>query len=173
MRTLVIGGGASGKSAYAESLAIRYGGQRIYIATMKPYGQEAEERISRHQTMRKDKGFVTLECYVNLAEVSLSGSETVLLECLGNLAANELFRSGGTPDNAHRAVCLGLEILEEQCRNLVVVSNDIFRDGCSYTVETEAYIRLLGSINATVAARFEQVCEVVSGVAVWHKGGEM
>ena len=142
----------------------------IYIATMRPYGREAEERIRRHHKLRSGKGFATVECYANLSESCLGYCDTVLLEDLGNLAANELFRPGVTPDGAYRSICVGLENLEARSGHLLVVTSDIFRDGCSYPVETEAYMRLLGAVNACAAQRYERVVEIVSGTAVWHKG---
>ena len=48
MFTLVIGASASGKSEYAEKLAMSLDGQRIYLAAMEPFGQEAQARIARH-----------------------------------------------------------------------------------------------------------------------------
>ena len=57
MLTLVIGGSASGKSEYAEQHVMSLNGARIYIATMEPFGKEAEDRISKHRQMRKNKGF--------------------------------------------------------------------------------------------------------------------
>ena len=36
MVTLVIGGGGSGKSAFAEGIAQKYNGKTAYIATMEP-----------------------------------------------------------------------------------------------------------------------------------------
>lgn len=144
----------------------------LYIATMKPYGQEAEERIRRHHKLRSGKGFATVECYENLSEAALGYCDTVLLEDLGNLAANELFSQGVTPDKAYRSICIGLDKLEARSGHLFVVSNDIFRDGRSYPMETETYMRLLGTVNASLAQRYEQVVEIVSGMAVRHKGGQ-
>ena len=93
MFTLVIGGSASGKSDYAERhvLSLKGGGPRIYIATMEPFGEEAQARIARHHAMRRDRGFETIECYRNAGALLLPENSNVLLEDLGNLAANELF----------------------------------------------------------------------------------
>lgn len=172
MRTLVVGGGASGKSAFAESLAMVHGGRLVYIATMRPSGREAQVRIDRHHALRAGKGFRTVECYTNLAEAPVDCKETVLLEDLGNLVANELFCQGATPEGAYGILCRELEALQARCAHLVVVSNDIFRDGGTYPAETEAYIRLLGAVNVWAAEQFDRVLEVVSGMAMWHKGGE-
>lgn len=61
---IVTGGSASGKSEYAESLAISIEvSQRFYIATMKPWDEEGRRRIQKHRAMRAGKGFETLEIY--------------------------------------------------------------------------------------------------------------
>ena len=49
-RELIIGGSASGKSEYAESCLIAKK-NLIYIATMKPFGKDAAEKILRHQNL--------------------------------------------------------------------------------------------------------------------------
>lgn len=91
MRTLVIGGSASGKSEFAENLAVSGTAPLYYIATMMPYDGESVERIKKHQAMRAQKSFTTIECYKRLDRVVLPVRGTVLLECLGTLTANELF----------------------------------------------------------------------------------
>ena len=50
--TFVIGAGASGKSAYAESLCLGHDGPRVYLATMEPFGEEGARRIARHRALR-------------------------------------------------------------------------------------------------------------------------
>ena len=63
MVTLVIGGAASGKSEFAESLVLAAGDlPRYYIATMQPFDDECRMRIQRHREMRAKKRFETIEC---------------------------------------------------------------------------------------------------------------
>ena len=48
MLTLIVGGSASGKSAFAENYAMEAGENRIYIATMQPMDNECLARIEKH-----------------------------------------------------------------------------------------------------------------------------
>ena len=99
MLTLVTGGSGSGKSAFAEDRVLSFGeGKRIYIATMHPFDEESHKRIERHRKMRAGKGFETVECYTGLKNAVLpgeSGKCVVLLECMSNLVANEMFEEQG------------------------------------------------------------------------------
>ena len=91
MLTLVLGGAASGKSAYAESLVLKTGLPRYYLATMQVWDAECAARVEKHRKMRAQKQFETLECPLHLDRLALPGRGTVLLEDLGNLVANELY----------------------------------------------------------------------------------
>ena len=71
MLTLVLGGAASGKSEYAERLAVEAGGRKFYLATMKPFDAECEARIKKHRAARQKKGFETVEQYTGIAELRL------------------------------------------------------------------------------------------------------
>ena len=51
MLTLVIGGAASGKSAFAESLCLRVPLPRTYLATMQIWDAECAARVARHRAM--------------------------------------------------------------------------------------------------------------------------
>lgn len=57
MLTLIVGGSASGKSAFAENYAMEAGENRIYIATMQPMDNECLARIEKHRGMRAQKKF--------------------------------------------------------------------------------------------------------------------
>ena len=171
MFTLVIGGAASGKSEYAETLILRAGAmKRFYIATMKPLDAECRARITRHRALRAQKGFETVECYTNLEQLRLPDRGAVLLECMGNLAANELFHPRGAGADAEAAILRGIDALLPQCRELVVVSNEVFSGGCDYEGDTLRYLRLLASVNRALAARADYVVEIVCGQAVYYKG---
>ena len=84
MLTLVIGGAASGKSAYAESLCLRAPLPRTYLATMQVWDAECAARVAKHRAMRAEKQFTTVECPLHLDRVALPRRGTVLLEDLGN-----------------------------------------------------------------------------------------
>ena len=95
MLTLVIGGAASGKSEYAESLVLRSTLPRYYLATMQVWDAECAARVEKHRRMRAAKQFETVECPLHLDAVHLPACGTALLEDLGNLTANELYDPAG------------------------------------------------------------------------------
>ena len=169
MLTLVIGGAASGKSEYAEAHVLALPGRRIYIATMEPFDDECRARIRKHRAMRAQKGFETVECYTDLAAASVPPGANVLLECMGNLTANELFSPNG---GGEAAVIRGVDALCEKCENLTVVTNEVFSGGDDYETSTLNYLRVLARVNRYIAARADEVIELVCGVPNILKGGE-
>lgn len=173
MFTLVIGGAASGKSAYAEELIVKCGRKkRTYIATMEPFDEECQKRIAKHRRIRQEKQFETVECYTNLSAVKIKEGGAVLLECMSNLTANERYSPQGAGKDAFSAVLAGVEHLLGQCEDLVVVSNDIFGGGDRYEGDTLGYLKLLAAINRALAERADAVCEVICGMPCYYKGGE-
>ena len=173
MTALILGGAASGKSRYGERLAcaLPRQGELIYLATMEPFGEEAAARIRRHRDQRAGKGFRTVEWGRNLADCSLPEGGTVLLEDLGNLAANELF-AAGEPDleGAYGRIWAGLLSLQARAEHLVLISGDLHRDGETYSRETQCYLDLMARLHRDLAARADQVIEVVCGLPVVWKG---
>ena len=153
MLILVTGGSGSGKSAFAEDRVLSLGeAKRIYIATMHPFDQESFKRIERHRKMRAGKGFDTVECYTGLKNVKISEDSVVLLECMSNLTANEMYQPGGAGERTVHEILEGVRQVKESCANLVIVSNEIFSDGMDYDEETRRYQRYLGDINCQIAA---------------------
>ena len=166
MFTLVIGGSASGKSEFSERHVLSQDGPRLYIATMEPFGVEAQARIARHRAARRDRGFETVDSYVNLTDLEIQKGANALLEDLGNLTANELFR----PDGDVGRVVPGIEHLLARCRHMTVVTNEVFSGGKDYEGETLRYLRELAQINRVLAARADLVVEVVCGLPNLLKG---
>ncbi|MCI8505541.1 MAG: bifunctional adenosylcobinamide kinase/adenosylcobinamide-phosphate guanylyltransferase [Lachnospiraceae bacterium] len=186
MLITVTGGSGSGKSEFAENLLLKLDGEartdRFYIATMEPFGEEGARRIKRHRAMRRDKGFETVECYRNLKELVLSegkGERTsALLECMSNLAANELFAGEGEScekgrESAQKEIFAGIEKLLGQTGLLVVVTGEVFSDGLSYDASTECYRKLLGALNRKLAALSDVFVEVVYSIPLYLKGGPL
>lgn len=174
MLTLVLGGAASGKSEYAESLVLRSALPRYYLATMQVWDAECAARVEKHRKMRAAKQFETIECPLHLETVRLPRKGTALLEDLGNLTANELYdpAGAGAGDAAAAHILQGLDALAAQCENLIVVSNEVFSGGANYAGDTDRYLLALARVNNALAARADAVVRVVCGIPVYYKGVE-
>lgn len=187
---LVIGGAASGKSAYAEERCRAFDGRLVYVATMEAFGAEGRARVERHRALREGKGFATVERSRDLAglaaeESALDGA-TVLLEGLGTLAANELFApveptpadddpvASDDSDALDDGVCAavvqriedGLQALDARANHLICVTDAVSSDGVTYPAGTRAYQRVLAEANRFAAAHAREVVEVVCGIPV-------
>lgn len=170
---LITGASASGKSAYAEGqLQQARGPEKYYLATMRTWGKEGEERVKKHRAMREGKGFQTIEAFHTLEKVKLEQPGSLMLECMSNLLANEQFELGGSDEKILERIQNGIQNLEVQTKDLVIVTNEIFSDGCSYDADTVRYIQLLGRLNIWLAERATLVTEVVYGIPIRHKGGQ-
>lgn len=206
MIALVIGGSGSGKSAYAEQMAVKAAGNGslYYVATMQVYDEEGKKKVERHQKMREGKGFLTIEQPRRLKEAAkkvatekvatekvsagkvaagkvaaerVPAGKIVLLECMSNLVANEMFSEenlSAVMDEAEikqlsHEIISGVTALQDSCDILIIVTNQIFEDGIRYDASTMDYIRLLGDINRQIAERAEQVIEVVAGIPIFIK----
>lgn len=170
MLIVVTGGSGSGKSAFAEEQVLALGeGERFYIATMFPFDEESHRRIERHRRMRAGKGFQTIERYTGLSALDLPKESTVLLECMSNLTANEMFQENGAHEKTVDSVRKGIVHLNCSVKNLVVVTNEVFSDACTYSEETILYNRNLGEINRLMAEMADVVVEVVYGIPIYHK----
>ena len=173
MITLVTGGSGSGKSAYAEEVLTGFGNfPRIYIATMYPFDEESKKRIKRHRKMRAEKNFNTIECYTGLRNLELPEGCCVLLECMSNLVANEMFQEDGAKDDTVPEILEGISEIEKQAKELVIVTNEIFSDAVVFDEDMDSYLEYLGKINQAAAQRADEVVEVIYGIPVFHKSAD-
>lgn len=170
MFELVIGGSGSGKSAYAEDRAVFLGTrQRIYVATMQPFDQESLRKIKRHQDMRREKRFETVECQTCLEHITVPEGSTVLLECMSNLVANEMYGENGAKEQVCQAIGRGIRRLAGRVAHVIVVSNNVFEDGFAYDAETLRYMKNLGFVNQELGRMADRVTEVVHGIPLTVK----
>ena len=166
MIVLVTGGSGCGKSTWAEKLVASWPNEkRVYIATMQVYDDESVKRVARHRAQRADKGFFTIECEKDLASAPVPEGSIVLLEDLVNLMANEMFDGGDV-----KRIVPALKNLAGRCRHLVMVTNDVFSDGISYSESTEEYLKNLAEINRRAAEMADTVVEVVYSIPLIVKG---
>lgn len=175
MLLLITGGSGSGKSEYAEKRAVQLWqqapGRLLYVATMEPYDEESYGRIQRHRNMRKDKHFTTIECYTHLEELAVGPQDTVLLECVSNLAANEMYSEKGRGEEASEYILTGIRRLAKNAANLVIVGNNVFEDGILYDASTRRYLAQMAGIQNETAREADEVVEVICGIPLQTKKG--
>jgi len=170
MLTIVTGGSGSGKSELAEKIAMQLGAPRIYIATMEPFGEEAKERIEKHRKMRAKKQFKTVEKYTGISALGVPRGSSVLLECMSNLCANEIFTGNNSKDTVEKVIIDGVNRINSIAANFVIVTNEIFSDGIQYDNETVQYLKTLGAVNLKIAEIADNVIECVYGIPITVKG---
>ncbi len=170
MLTIILGGSASGKSQFAETLAVQEqigtSGRRVYVATMEAFDEESQERIQKHREQRRGKGFVTVEQYRDVEKIDVEKEDVVLLECMSNLLANEMYIGSKVVTEVGTKIINSIVQLEAKCGHLIIVSNDVFHDGCVYSEETMQYLDYLGRINRELSRRANRVIEVVCGIPI-------
>ena len=120
--------------------------------------------------MRADKGFVTRECHTHLEELKGGPGEIILLECLSNLTANEMFSSKGRNETVVSVIKEGILHLIEQSKDLIVVGNNVFEDGMKYDEMTTQYLKQMAQLHLFLAEQADEVIEVVCGLPVFWKG---
>lgn len=167
MLILLIGAANSGKSRFAETIAARFTGPRIYAATMIPCGAEGAARVDRHRRQRAGQGFVTVECPRGLDGISAGKNALVLLEDVSNLLANEMFGRGrpGAEDEALRQI---VSLAGRAAVVIAVTIGGVSGDGCDEP--TQNYAAALAHLNEQLAEAADAVIEIRAGTPLLLKG---
>ena len=171
---LIYGGSGSGKSAFAEKLVMELDSEKkYYLATMKVFGDEGIKRVQRHKELRAGKGFDTLEKetldgFPSIKELVKEKNSTILIECISNLVANEMFHNDGIvhPEKVVGKIRSDFVEIKNCTENFVIVSNNVFEDGIEYDDTTKKYMKALGEINIYFASIADKITEVVCGIPV-------
>ena len=179
-RTLIFGGARSGKSAYAEQLAIASGKPVIYLATAQGGDAEMQARIAHHQA-RRPASWRTLECTIELAQ-AISQSSTpdnlILIDCLTLWLSNLLFSeyietpeigSITPPENFSIQRTAFLQVLENLPGDLIIVSNEVGMGIIPQGAISRWFVDEAGRLNQAVAAQCEQVSWVAAGLPLHFK----
>jgi adenosylcobinamide kinase/adenosylcobinamide-phosphate guanylyltransferase len=176
---LILGGARSGKSSYAESLALRLARERqiVYVATAEAGDDEMRVRIAEHQAGRPAT-WATIEAPLNPADAladspAATTAGVVLLDCVTLWVSNVLLTTeqDATAERAAAArVGSELDALLELYRrapwSLVLVTNEVGMGLVPPYPLGRIYRDLLGRVNARLAAEADAVALLIAGQAV-------
>ena len=166
---LITGGQRSGKSQFAEHLALSLSPNPVYMATAHIWDDEFRKRVLRHQE-RRGPEWTNIEEERNLSHYDVSG-RVVLVDCLTLWATNYFFADGKEIDinEALDALKTEFDYLTAQPATFIFVTNEIGLGGTPANDVQRRFTDLLGSLNQYVAERADEVVLMVSGLPVYIK----
>ncbi|MDC0739010.1 bifunctional adenosylcobinamide kinase/adenosylcobinamide-phosphate guanylyltransferase [Cognatishimia sp. SS12] len=165
--TFVLGGAASGKSAFAEKLVNDAGCPKVYLATAQAFDAEMRAKISAHIAMR-GAGWHTIEAQLDLAP-ALAGcraDQVVLLDCATMWLSNQLLAE---KDVAEATAAL-LEALAACPGRIVLVSNEVGMGIVPDNALARQFREAQGKLNQQLAAAADLAFFVVAGLPQCLKG---
>ena len=175
----VTGGARSGKSRFAERLAIQRaeaGATVVYLATMEPLDDELRQRVARHRADRP-ASWDTVEAPLEIVKALrvIEDAACVLLDCLSLWVSNRLMPLGDSPSleavdaleaELDEELTALLEVAAARTGALIVVSNEVGGGVVPETPLGRIYRDLLGRANQRVAARAHRAWLLVAGRAL-------
>lgn len=178
MNTLILGGAKSGKSLFAENLAIQSQKKLTYIATAQAYDGEMEQRISSHQQRRLAQAvsWRTIEEPIALADVlrqlsstfSIKNKQLVLIDCLTLWLSNLLLNLN--KKQQQREVNAVFDVLADYQHDVIFVSNETGLGIVPANQLSRQFIDLAGELHQRMAIQSDRVMLTVAGLPLILKG---
>ena len=169
---LITGGQRSGKSSYAERLALSLTENPVYMATARVWDDEFRERVRIHREKRGSQ-WTNIEEETQLSKHDVTG-RVVLIDCCTLWATNYFYeRAMADGDERLPDVNATLEDLKAeferftaQDATFIFVTNEIGLGGTSDSAVQRRFTDLLGWLNQFIASRADEVVLMVSGINV-------
>ncbi len=162
---MVTGGQRSGKSVFAENMALRLAEHPVYLATAQILDDEMRRRVEAHRERRRER-WRNVESPLMIADTQLADGEVVLIDCLTIWASNWFFKLGEDTDAALAEMKAQLDSLFGRPLTYIIVTNEIGLGGVSENAMRRQFTDLQGAINQYVASLAHEVYLTVSGIPV-------
>lgn len=159
---LVTGGQRSGKSRYAERLALSLAANPVYLATARVWDDEFRQRVLRHQAGRGPE-WTNIEEEKFLSRHDLTG-RVVVIDCITLWGTNFFFDNEGDINRSLAELKEEFNKLAEQEAYLIFVTNEIGLGGVSPDAVQRKFTDLQGWLNQHIASRADEVVLMVSGI---------
>lgn len=173
MKTLILGGARSGKSHYAEQLAIASGLEVVYIATAQVYDAEFAERVTHHR-QRRPAAWQLIEEPFFLADTlrqQAAPGRMLLVDCLTLYLAQWLCPDCQSPQHSswqqERAALLGC--LPHLPGQLILVSNEVGLGIVPMGELSRHYQDEAGRLNQALAQACDSALFMVAGLPLTLK----
>lgn len=166
---LITGGERSGKSTYAQNLALKLSNSPTYVATARKWDSDFQNRIDRHQQER-DERWTNIEKEKYLSEIDFSG-KTALIDCVTLWLTNFFVdHKNDITLSLEEAKKEFLLIADQENITLIIVTNEIGMGVHAATEIGRKFTELQGWMNQFLASKADEVVLMVSGIPVKIKG---
>lgn len=165
---LITGGERSGKSKYAQQLALKLSPKPVYIATARKWDEDFQKRIQRHQNER-DSRWTSIEEEKHLSKIDLN-KKVVVIDCVTLWLTNFYLDTKNNVDESLKQAGEEFNKLSKMDCTLIIITNEI---GMGVHADTEVgrkFVELQGWMNQHIAAKADKVTLMVSGIPVQIKG---
>jgi len=166
---LITGGERSGKSTYAQNLALQLSESPIYVATARKWDVDFQSRIDRHQQER-DERWTNIEKEKHISEIDFSG-KVALIDCvtlwLTNFFVDTNYDVNLSLEEAKKEF---LSIASQENTIFIIVTNEIGMGVHAETHIGRKFTELQGWMNQFLASKADEVILMVSGIPVRIKG---
>ena len=178
--TLITGGARSGKSQFAQELALKSGGGVLFVATAEAGDEEMKKRIEAHRKARPST-WQTLEVTTHVGRriaLNIRQVQTVIIDCITLLINNIFQRHDESVESALIEEEVMAEInelvycIEQSDARFIIVSNEVGLGLVPADKVSRLYRDLLGKVNQVLAQHADQVYLMVAGVPVAIKTGD-
>jgi adenosylcobinamide kinase/adenosylcobinamide-phosphate guanylyltransferase len=160
--SLVLGGARSGKSGFAEGMAVAHPRGCIYLATAEVGDQEMAERVRRHRA-RREAHWRTVEVPLELAPAIVAETEqgaAVLVDCL-TLWLSNLMAAGRDPERETEGL---VRALGQAGGPAVFVANEVGLGIVPGNALARAFRDHAGRLNQRIAEIANSVFFVAAGL---------
>ena len=167
MIILITGGTRSGKSSYAQKLALEMSSNPVYVATAKVWDEDFKERVDKHKSSR-DERWINMEEQRNVSDLPLSGKVAVV-DCVTLWLTNFFSDHKYQIDPSLVAIQKEIDAMKEMDASYIIITNEI---GMGVHAETEIgrkFTDLQGWANQYIASIADKVIFMVSGIPVTIK----
>ena len=161
---LITGGARSGKSTYAEKLALELSPTPVYLATARIWDEEFRQRVIHHQ-QRRGTEWTNIEEEKQLSRHQLSG-RTVLIDCVTLWCTNFFFDVNADTDSALTTAKEEFDRFTKQDATFIFVTNEIGRGATSENEIQRKFTDMQGWMNQYIAQHADEVWLMVSGIPV-------
>lgn len=159
---LVTGGQRSGKSGYAQRLALSLASNPVYLATSRVWDDEFRQRVLRHQADRGPE-WTNIEEEKQLSRHDLNG-RVVVIDCVTLWGTNFFFDNDSNVERSLNELKNEFNKLAEQDAYLIFVTNEIGLGGVSPDTVQRKFTDLQGWLNQYIASKADEVVLMVSGI---------